>query len=168
MLKITDLKIREDISNEQLLEIACSKFKINKNDIIKWNITKKSIDARKKDDVHYTYSLGIEVIDEKKYPKIEKVVEPPFLKPSINRTGVLSPVIIGCGPAGIFAALTLVQNGFKPIVVEQGMPVKERKKCVDEFIHFGKLSTNCNIQFGEGGAGTFSDGKLTTNINNPL
>lgn len=168
MLKINDLKIREDISEEQLLEIACNKFKINKNDIIKWNIIKKSIDARKKDDVHYTYSLEIEVVNEKKYPKIEKTVETTFVKPTINRTSALSPVIVGCGPAGIFAALTLAENGFKPIVVEQGMPVKERKKCVDEFIHFGKLNTNCNIQFGEGGAGTFSDGKLTTNINNPL
>lgn len=168
MLKINDLKIREDISDEQLLEIACNKFKINKKDIKKWNITKKSIDARKKDDVHYTYSLEIEVINEKNYPKIEKTVETTFVKPTINRTSSLSPVIIGCGPAGIFAALTLAENGFKPIVIEQGMPVKERKKCVDEFINFGKLNTNCNIQFGEGGAGTFSDGKLTTNINNPL
>lgn len=169
MLKITDLKIREDISDEQLLEIACKKFRINKNDIVNWHITKKSIDARKKDDVYYNYSLAIKVKDETKYPKLDKILDETSAEPlSINRTSKLSPVIIGSGPAGIFAALTFVQNGFKPIVVEQGMPVKERKKCVDEFIHFGKLNTNCNIQFGEGGAGTFSDGKLTTNINNPL
>ena len=70
--------------------------------------------------------------------------------------------IVGAGPAGIFCALTLVQNGIKPIIIEQGKEIEERQKDVEEFRKTGKLNTRSNVQFGEGGAGTFSDGKLTS------
>ena len=75
-------------------------------------------------------------------------------------------MIVGAGPAGLFAGLVFVNNGIKPIIIEQGKKVEERKKDVEEFLKTGKLNPSSNVQFGEGGAGTFSDGKLTTGINN--
>ena len=93
--------------------------------------------------------------------------EEPF-KIIVNRKSSKRPVIIGAGPAGLFSALTLAQNGIKPIIIEQGKTVDERKKDVEEFQKTGKLNTLSNVQFGEGGAGTFSDGKLTSGIHNPL
>ena len=89
--------------------------------------------------------------------------------PKINiQKSNISPVIVGAGPAGLFAALILVQNGIKPIIIEQGESVDERKKTVDYFLSTGKLNPCSNVQFGEGGAGTFSDGKLTSGINSPF
>ncbi len=167
MLRINNLKIRKDLSEKEILNLAIEKNHINKNDVLNIFISKKSIDARKKDDVHYIYSVDLEVKDENKYKHISKVkmVELPNI--IVKRTSSIKPVIIGAGPAGLFAALTLVQSGIKPIIIEQGKCVEERKKDVDEFLKTGKLNTNSNVQFGEGGAGTFSDGKLTTGINSP-
>lgn len=168
MLRLDNIKIRQDLSNEEVFDIACSKCKIDKKDITSWNVVKKSIDARKKNDVHYNYSFDISVKNENKYKYIQKLpdVKPENIK--VTRNSKYSPVIIGAGPAGLFAALTFVQNGIKPIIIEQGKTVEERKKDVDIFLKTGKLNTSSNVQFGEGGAGTFSDGKLTTGINNPL
>jgi hypothetical protein len=84
------------------------------------------------------------------------------LQKNINRK--YRPVVVGSGPAGLFCALTLAYNGLNPILIEQGKSVENRQKEVDEFIKTGKLNVNSNVQFGEGGAGTFSDGKLTTGI----
>ena len=167
MLRINNIKISEDLNENEIIEFAIKKFHINKNDIINSFISKKSIDARKKDDVHYTYSIDLEVKDENKYNKLDTVknLELPLIQ--VNRTSCVKPVIVGAGPAGLFAALTFVQNGIKPIVIEQGKPVEERIKDVEEFKKTGKLNTMSNVQFGEGGAGTFSDGKLTTGINSP-
>lgn len=167
MLRVNNLKIRKDLTESEVIECAFEKFHINKNDVLKAYISKKSIDARKKDDVHYTYSIDLEVKDENKYKKLDKVKKLELPKIHVNRTSPIKPVIIGAGPAGLFAALTFVQNGFKPIVIEQGKPVEERIKDVEEFKRTGKLNTMSNVQFGEGGAGTFSDGKLTTGINSP-
>lgn len=86
----------------------------------------------------------------------------------VKNKGTTRPVIVGAGPAGLFAALILVQNNIKPIIVEQGQAVEKRKESVDHFLRTGKLNTSSNVQFGEGGAGTFSDGKLTTGIHSPF
>ena len=168
MLRLDNIKIKQDLSNEEVFDIACSKYKINKKDITFWNISKKSIDARKKIDVHYNYSFDVLVKNENKYKYIQKLPELKLQKIKVIRNSKYSPVIVGAGPAGLFAALTFVQNGIKPIIIEQGKTVEERKKDVDIFLKTGKLNTSSNVQFGEGGAGTFSDGKLTTGINNPL
>lgn len=177
MLQINEIKIRKDLTEAEVFEIALKKAHVKKDDILSWHIARKSIDARKKDDVHYTYSVAIEVTDEKKYRKLERVKNfemPTFLKPhalsTLSTLPTLSsrPVIVGCGPAGLFAALTLVQNGAKPIIIEQGQPVEERQKTIEEFRKNGKLNPASNVQFGEGGAGTFSDGKLTTGIHSPF
>lgn len=168
MLRISQLKIRKDFNKEEILETALQKSHIQKEDILSWRISKKSIDARKKEDVHYLYTLDIEVQNEKKYPKIERIKKYQIPTICVKRNCKQKPIIIGCGPAGLFAALTLVQNGISPIVIEQGQTVEERKKSVDSFLQSGHLDPFSNVQFGEGGAGTFSDGKLTTGIHSPF
>ena len=173
MIRINNIKIRKDLSEMQILETAIHKASIDKSDIINWYISKKSIDARKKDDIHYIFNIDLTLKDENKYLKrknayIQKIKEPESISISSNYNYKHQPVIIGAGPAGLFAALTFIQNGVKPIIIEQGKNVDERKKDVDTFLLTGKLNPLSNVQFGEGGAGTFSDGKLTTGINNPL
>ena len=166
MIRLKDIKINEDISNEEILKLACKKYKIKKDDVIKWHIYKKSIDARKKDNIFYNYTIDMECKNEKNIKNVEYVEKEKNEEIKVNRKSTYKPVIIGAGPAGLFAALTLAQNGIKPIIIEQGKKVEERKIDVDNFRRCGKLNTLSNVQFGEGGAGTFSDGKLTTGIHN--
>lgn len=168
MIRLKDIKIKEDISNEDILKLACKKYKIKIENIINWHIYKKSIDARKKDNIFYNYTIDVECKNEKNIKNVEYVEKEKIEEIKVNRKSVYKPVIIGAGPAGLFAALTLAQNGIKPIVIEQGKKVEERKIDVDNFRKCGKLDTLSNVQFGEGGAGTFSDGKLTTGIHNSL
>ena len=170
MIRISNIKIYKDITDEEVLQMAIKKHKIKEENITEWHISKKSIDARKKDDVHYSYSIDICVKNEEKFLKnkdislIKKIKQPQF---ELNLNKSVRPVIVGAGPSGLFAALTFVKYGYKPIVIEQGEQVEKRKKTVDNFINNGILNTNSNVQFGEGGAGTFSDGKLTSGINSP-
>lgn len=168
MLRINNIKIRKDISEYEVLETAIQKHNIKKEDILEWHIARKSIDARKKEDVHYTYSIDIQVKDENKYKKLEKVKKFKMPTIKIKNKSATRPVIVGAGPAGLFAALTLVQNNIKPIIIEQGQSVEKRKESIDSFLKTGKLNPYSNVQFGEGGAGTFSDGKLTTGIHSPF
>lgn len=168
MIKITNIKIRADLSDDELFEKIYKKYKIDKNDVIKKRITKKSIDARNKFDIFYNYSVKLECKNENKIKNVQIVKKEEPFKIIVNRKSSKRPVIIGAGPAGLFSALTLAQNGIKPIIIEQGKTVDERKKDVEEFQKTGKLNTLSNVQFGEGGAGTFSDGKLTSGIHNPL
>ena len=175
MLKITNIKIYKNLTNEDLINTICQKFHIALNDIVDWKIIKKSIDARKKDDIHYNYSVAIKVNNENKYKKFEKIDKDSLFNSSLkldNYTGNAnfsnSPVIIGAGPAGLFSALTLIYNGVKPIIIEQGKKVEDRQKDVENFRNNSKLNTFSNVQFGEGGAGTFSDGKLNSGINSTL
>ena len=177
MLRISNIKVRENITDEKLVHQILHKYHIKSSDIIYWNISKKSIDARKKTNIFFNYTIDIEVKDESKYPNIHKIKLIDIdqnIKDKINANLIHSlkseapPIIVGAGPAGLFAALTLVQNGICPIIIEQGKTVEERKKDVDNFLYNKKLNIASNVQFGEGGAGTFSDGKLTTGIHNPL
>ena len=169
MLRLENIKIYEDLTEEDVVKKACQKYKINYKDVKEYSIFKKSIDARKKDNIFYNYTIDIEYVGSKKIKNIKEVSRENFdLKIDIKRKSKKKIVIVGAGPAGLFCALTLVQNGIKPIIIEQGKRVEDRKKDVEEFLKTGKLNKNSNIQFGEGGAGTFSDGKLTTGVNNPL
>lgn len=168
MIRIKNLKIKEDLEKEEVLKYACKKFKIKEKDVINWHIFKKSIDARDKNNIFYNYTIDIECKNEKYIKNVEYIEDEKIEKIKINRKSMYKPVIIGAGPAGLFSALTFVQNGIKPIIIEQGKKVEERKEDVDNFRKCGKLKILSNVQFGEGGAGTFSDGKLTTGINNPL
>lgn len=168
MIKITNIKIKADLSDDELFEKIYKKYKINKNDVTERRIIKKSIDARNKADIFYNYSIELECKNENKIKNVQIVKKEEPFKIIVNRKSSKRPVIIGAGPAGLFSALTLAQNGIKPIIIEQGKTVDERKKDVEEFQKTGKLNTLSNVQFGEGGAGTFSDGKLTSGIHNPL
>ena len=169
MLRVENIKIRKELNKEELLKEVCSQSHIKLEDVTNFFIYKKSVDARKKEDIFYNYSFNIEVKDEEKYPKFKKV---PNTVDSIyvnaKRKSSYRPLIVGMGPAGLFCALYLVKNGIKPIIIEQGKNVEERLKDVEAFRNNGLLNVRSNVQFGEGGAGTFSDGKLTSGINNPL
>ena len=162
MIRIKDIKIREDLLEEKILEKALQKNRLQKEDVKKWYIYKKSIDARKKEDIFYNYTIDIELKDNNKEKRFEKVEI--YKMPEINkkRQSKIQPVIIGAGPAGLFSALIFVENGIKPILIERGKRVEDRIKDVEEFINNRKFNSKSNIQFGEGGAGTFSDGKLNT------
>ena len=166
--RLENIKIREDLNIEQVFETACKKYHIKTTQITEYRIYKKSIDARNKNDVYYNYTIDVKTKKTIKGAKEIKTDKVEIDKINVNRQSNLRPVIIGAGPAGLFCALTLAYNGVKPIVIERGKKVEERKKDVEAFWKTGKLNINSNAQFGEGGAGTFSDGKLTTGTHNPL
>ena len=168
MFRIDEYKVFENISDEKLFEKVIKKYKINKRDIVSINIIRKSVDCRKKDNIHFSYSFALELRNEEKYTYLKKYNQPE-IKIENHRYSKYSPIIIGAGPAGLFCALTMVENGIAPIIVEQGEMVDQRLKTVQAYKDDAS-QFNCysNVQFGEGGAGTFSDGKLTTNVNSPL
>ena len=166
--RLENIKIREDFNKEQVLEVACQKYHIKITEIIEYRIYKKSIDARNKEDVHYNYTIDVKTEKYIKGAKEVKIKVIELNKITVNRQSKFRPVIIGAGPAGLFCALVLAYNGVKPIVVERGKKAEDRKKDVEEFWKTGKLDPSSNAQFGEGGAGTFSDGKLNTGTHNPL
>jgi uncharacterized FAD-dependent dehydrogenase len=155
--------------------LAAKKLRMSEKDIIGIRILKKSIDARRKDDIHFVYSADVEIsgsISLSKYRTMKDVYiteESENSKPEdrtlFGTTEIINrPIIVGSGPAGLFAGLVLAEHGYKPLILERGCDVDKRSKIVNEFFKSGTLDENSNIQFGEGGAGTFSDGKLTTRI----
>lgn len=163
------LDIEDDISN--LKKRVAEKLKIPENALRKFKILKESIDARKKDIVKFNYA--VEVSTEKEQQLVKKlnnkdvIFEEEFNGEQLvmgNEKLKSRPVVIGMGPSGMFAALLLARRGYKPLVIERGEDVENRTKTVQKFWDSGILSTESNVQFGEGGAGTFSDGKLTTRI----
>ncbi|MDO4378651.1 MAG: FAD-dependent oxidoreductase [Erysipelotrichia bacterium] len=167
MLRIDEFKIYENLSENEVIDRMYKKFRINKQDVLKTTICRKSIDSRNKARIHFSYSFNIEVKDEKKYPQFKKI-EIKKLIVENKRISELSPVIIGSGPAGLFCALTLIEQGIKPIIVEQGQMIEQRIATVSAHQNERKpINPHSNVQFGEGGAGTFSDGKLTTSVNSP-
>ena len=167
MIQISNIKIRKDISDTKLFETIIKKYKIEPKDVVEWHISRKSIDARKKDDIHYIYSIDLKLKNENKYKKFNKVKEFNIPKKKAINTDKKNEVNFGAWPIGLYSALTLLHNGISPIVFEQGESVENRKISVDKFLKNGNLNVLSNVQFGEGGAGTFSDGKLTTGINSP-
>lgn len=169
MLKLDGIRIREELSEVEIVKVACKKYQIDFQKVKSYQIFSQSIDARKKEDIVYCYSILVtcDLNYEKKKGKYYYEF-PNIPKPVVKRVSKVSPVIIGAGPAGLFAALTFVDNGVKPIIIEQGKKVEERINDIEEFLRTGKLKEDSNVQFGEGGAGTFSDGKLTTGLHNPF
>lgn len=170
MIRIRQIKISLQNDNDNYIKKQISKIlKINEKDIIKYSINKKSLDARKKDNINYVYEFDVEVKNENSIlsknknndifitPNEEYKIEIIGTKELTNR-----PVIIGSGPAGLFCAYILAENNYKPLIIERGACVEDRVKIIEEFWRTGKLDKNTNVQFGEGGAGTFSDGKLNT------
>ncbi len=172
MIIINNVKLSLDTDFDSLISIAAKQLKIKEKDIISANLYKKSVDARKKSDVHFCCSITVKTsLDEQKILKNCKnaslFIDKKYVWERADFTLKNRPVIVGFGPAGIFAALVLARAGLKPLVIERGEDVDSRTKSVEEFFSGKDLKVNSNVQFGEGGAGTFSDGKLNTGIKDP-
>jgi len=170
MLELMNLKIPVTYSDKDVNNLILKKLRVDK--IKNYRFLKKSVDARKKDNVFYNATVGVTVENEEKVLKrannkdlrIYKVPERITVPKATSNS---RPVVCGAGPAGLFCALFLAKAGLKPIVIERGADADTRKKEIENFFETGKLNVQTNVQFGEGGAGTFSDGKLTTNIHDP-
>lgn len=168
MIRIQNLSLPLDYGPEDLQKKAAKVLGVAPASLGTVRLLRQSVDARKKSDVRYVCTLGVDV------PGADRLVgglrngavtlwEPqPYCFPSVKHASSLPPIVVGTGPAGLFCALFLARNGLPPIMLERGRDVDERTADVEHFWATGQLSTTSNVQFGEGGAGTFSDGKLNT------
>ena len=172
MIRITDLTLPFDHNDDELKRLVKYRLDIDDSDLIKISINRSSLDARKKNSIKRVYTVLVQVSDEigvlEKFTKDNKVsraqsqiYQIPQLVQSIPKD---RPVIVGTGPAGLFAGLILAEAGYEPLLLERGKVVRERTRDTHGFWKTGKLHTDSNVQFGEGGAGTFSDGKLQTRV----
>lgn len=174
MLRINQIKLRPGHTTEELELKLCKLLGIKQDELLECHIQKQSIDARKKPEIYFSYTVDAKVAQEEKALRragklAQKITLKPYDGPSRGQIPLSSrPVIAGSGPAGLFCAYLLAQNGYRPILLERGGCVEERVKDVEHFWETGCLNPASNVQFGEGGAGTFSDGKLNTTVKDPL
>ena len=169
MLRVINIKMPLKHTEKSLKEVVAKFLSLDEPKFKSFEISRKGIDARNKNNIVYVYSVDIELENENKYENmknVEKIEKQIYEINKIENYKGKRPVIIGSGPSGIFASLILAENGLNPIIIEQGKCVDKREKDVYTFFKTGKLNKYSNVQFGEGGAGTFSDGKLNTNTNN--
>lgn len=178
MIRISQIQLPVDHTKAQLESSICKKLRVNDNAIesIKYSIVKRSLDARNKNHITYNYVIDVSVDNEKnileackKSKTITYVQEKRYSLPVRGQELMkIRPYVVGSGPAGLFAAYFLAEHGYKPILIERGESVEKRTVRIHEFLDSEKpLHPDSNVQFGEGGAGTFSDGKLTTGVNDP-
>ncbi len=168
MILVSNLRLAPGFKEEDIsAELVKKRLPAN----APWELRKLSLDARKKEDIHYTAAVETSFPREKEFLRRNRdknvtVTEPRMYRFPERGANPLSlrPVIIGAGPAGLFCARALAEAGYAPIMIERGAPVEERKEHVDAFWRGEPLRTESNVQFGEGGAGTFSDGKLNTQV----
>lgn len=158
LFTLSDIKLPLGKSEKELLSIAQKKLK---GKVGYFRIRKKSLDARDKNNIRYIYTIEFSKEERKEIKKEWEVL-------AKSKSPSEPVVVVGSGPAGLFCALRLLERGIKPILVERGAPVEEREQIIENFFQTKFLDTQTNIQFGEGGAGTFSDGKLNTQTHSPL
>lgn len=168
MIRINQIKLSPGHTTEELKKAIVKALHINNSQLLEYKIAKKSIDARK-GTIMFCYSVDVKLNEEKKIlSRInnKNIMSTSIVKYTPSLTGKvhekISPVIVGSGPAGLFCAYLLSKYGYCPIVIERGEDVDKRTRTVEKFWSSGILNPNSNVQFGEGGAGTFSDGKLNT------
>lgn len=182
MIRINQIKVKVGQGNSgsghkdalkwerKLLESKIRKqLRLKKEDIFTFEIIKRSIDARRKPDIFYSYTVDVDGLKERDVIRRIKGGQVNIVKPvkyCFPSSGIKDmrhrPVVVGTGPAGLFCGYMLAIHGYRPILLERGMEVEQRCRKVEEFWKTGRLDEECNVQFGEGGAGTFSDGKLNT------
>ena len=168
MIRLSNVRLPLGYSDADIRRICAKELRVSESAIETTALYRRSIDARHKDDIHYVTSVDIKLNTNEKAAlsraksKNAVLCEPYRYTPLTAKDKTKRPLIVGAGPAGLFCALTLVQSGVRPILIERGSRVEERMKAVGAFWNGGALNTECNVQFGEGGAGTFSDGKLNT------
>lgn len=164
MLRIRQIKI--SIENNNLKKAIANKLKIKEKDILNYQINKQSLDARK-NNLMYVYEVDVKLKNEnqilKKHSK-DVLITPneTYTIPSHGTKTLKNIIIVGSGPAGLFAGYMLAKAGYNPLIIERGEDIENRTKTVEKFWQTNELNPNSNVQFGAGGAGTFSDGKLTT------
>lgn len=169
MIRVSQLKLSIPHTKEQLEKKLVRQLHIRPEELISYQIRRQSLDARKKPELFYVYTVDVKVKNEamllkhKKGSNVSHIEERPYQVPP-HGTEKLNgrPVIVGSGPAGLFCAYVLAKEGYRPLVLERGADVEKRKSDVEHFWETGVLNPDSNVQFGEGGAGTFSDGKLNT------
>lgn len=175
MLRIGQIKIPYRDGDSKVYKTLLKKLHIQEQEILSWKIFKKSIDARKKQEIMSVYTVDIELKHENAFLKrnrnrnIQKIEHKEYQFPKAGERLPDHPiVIVGSGPAGLFCALMLARYGYRPILLERGMDVERRQNAVERFWKTGEFQPDTNVQFGEGGAGTFSDGKLNTLVKDPF
>ncbi len=173
MIRISQIKLPVEHDGLALLQAAARELKTSSDKIENLTIQKKSIDARKK-PISYVYTVDVKLKGEEKLLKklhnrnVARVEKKRYQLPEPGSEKLEHrPVIVGTGPAGLFCGLMLARAGYRPILLERGEAARKRKETVDRFWNGGALAPNSNVQFGEGGAGTFSDGKLNTLVKDP-
>lgn len=168
MILINNLKLSLDTDFENLKPTVEKIINFKTDNIY---LYRKSVDARRKDNVHFCCSVLVETKNEeallKKNKNATTYINKDYVWQIAKNVSEKPPVVVGFGPCGMFCALALARAGLKPLVLERGQDVDTRKRDVENFLNGGSLNTESNVQFGEGGAGTFSDGKLNTGIKDP-
>uniref|UniRef100_UPI0040576903 NAD(P)/FAD-dependent oxidoreductase n=1 Tax=Agathobacter sp. TaxID=2021311 RepID=UPI0040576903 len=174
MIQINQIKLPVSHSEAELVNKIRKILRLDRSRTFTYRIEKKSLDARKKPELYYVYSCLVNVSGEQKIvkkantPSVFLAKDKTYRLPKMGEQPLgQQPLIVGAGPSGLFAAYVLAEAGFCPVILERGKPVEERMKDVAQFWETGILNTGSNVQFGEGGAGTFSDGKLNTLVKDP-
>ncbi|WP_188658832.1 NAD(P)/FAD-dependent oxidoreductase [Sphingomonas metalli] len=174
MIRVTELKLPLHHADEALPAAICKRLRITPRDMVRYTIARRGHDARDKSRISLVYSIDVQVRNEapllarfRRDRDVQPTPDTRYRPVATAPTGARRPVVVGTGPCGLFAALILAQGGFRPIILERGKVVRERTKDTWGLWRRSVLNPESNVQFGEGGAGTFSDGKLYSRIKDP-